>query len=414
MNNNSPLVRLWTSDLAPNVLSFLQLSEALGVELVCTALSLRESYFKDKLTSCMNNRGLLAPIVEVYPNKSAKDVYKAVWYILRRVHREPMANLVSECFEVSDDTIRSCSSVDREEENPKNVLQRSFCQEILLRGNLMGHKVPGEETTLDNMTPMAHAQIRCGCATSSACYYCCKASPTAEVREWINMSLSRYAYFSTGRPRTRQQFQIMKKFESQGDVVVLNKFGIIPYRSYLQPHGPIYAPRRVKLQVFYGDACALDTDALDEGLYYESEEYEVKHAEGEQIFALPQPICLLTSNCVGNQAFTVRVLLIGAHQRQTFGEHTGLPHHNWYYICISQVSLYGASLQRTASILREHLTMGKQPKHANFFQRSPEAQSRTHEHLKFLDPLSKASVDIRTTKSTNKCGATRIQWIVDV
>ena len=409
-NNINWLVKLQSSDLGPKLLSFLELGDALGLELVCTALSLRDSYFKDKLGCVMNNRGSRAPIVQILSNNSSREVYKGVWYTMRRVHLEK-ANLMEECFEVSDDIVRSCSSTDREEESPKNVLQRSFCQDMLHRGNMMGLKVPDEEATIDNLTPMAHTQIRCGCATSAACYYCCKASPTADVREWINMSLSRFAYLSTGRPLTRRQERAMEEFETLGDVVVLDKFGVIPYRSYLQPYGPTYAPRQVKLQIFYGDAGALD---VSEGcLYYESEEYEVRHVEGEQVFALPQPICLLTSNRAGSPVFSVRIVFLGAHQRQTFSEHTGVPHHNWYYICISQVTLYGASLQRTTAILRDHMITTSQPRHAAFFQNSPMARSEPRSHLQFLDTLARASITASISCSADSQDTARIMWVAE-
>lgn len=226
------------------------------------------------------------------------------------------------------------------------------------------------------------------------------------------MSLSRFAYLSTVHPRTRRQ---ERANESYGDIVVLNKFGVIPYRSYLQPYGPIFAPRGVKMQIWYGEVDALD--ASQGCLYYESEEYAVKHVEGEQVFALPKPVTLLTSNRNGSPVFTVRVVLLGAHQRQTFGEHTGIRHHNWYYICISQITLYGASLQRTMAILRDHVVIPNQPKHATFFANCDGAKRQVSHHLHHLDPLSRATITtsapINITNGHRDSPA-RIQWRVDI
>ena len=202
-NDSNRLVKLYISDLGPHVWSYLTLRDALLIEETAKALAVRDGYFKDALTSCVNNRGKNAPVVDLSSSTSARDLYKGVWHIHRRVHLEQV-NLMAECFEVSEDIVRSCSSTDRAEESPKNVLQKSFCQDIMSQSNMLGQKVPEEEATITNLTPMAHAQIRCGCATSAACYYCCKASPTANMKEFINMSLSRFAYLST-HPRTRRQ-----------------------------------------------------------------------------------------------------------------------------------------------------------------------------------------------------------------
>ena len=388
------LINLFHGILGEKIMEFLEVEEGLTLEEVTKQIRLGEEYWTALVASAINNRGPNLPFVKVLLSNSQRELYKLVSFLKKGLQREPV-NLISECFEVNKNYKLSCSSVDREEESPVNVRNKSLCHELLSAHNLLGRTIPDDEPTVETLTPMAHAQIRCGCADTSPCYYCCKASPTADMEEWLDMSLSRFAYLSDSRLRTRQQRREMERFESFGDVVMINKFAIVPYRSYMQPKGPIYCPQRVKLQIWYETG-----SGSQKYLYYESQEYVVEHREGEQTFALPQPITLLTSHAPNSGSYIVRFMFLGSQQRQTFGAHTGIVHHNWYYICISQVMLYGTSAQRIASIYgslaQEHISRSGSSSSSDSGGggRADASSKYCLQHLARVEPISRARVAV--------------------
>jgi hypothetical protein len=66
-----------------------------------------------------------------------------------------------------------------------------------------------------------------------------------------------------------------------------------------------------------------------------------------QVFTLPQPVAFL-------QGGTAKLVLIGKQQQQTVGPGAG-EHHDYYYTCLSHVSingtLLGAALQQSSAVL---------------------------------------------------------------
>jgi hypothetical protein len=236
--------------------------------------------------------------------------------------------------------VRGCSSVDRREESPMNVQRPSFCHEMIMKLGFHGLSIPEGEVELNEyLSPMAKLQIQCGCAIDRPCYYCTKACDNSDAREWIDMCRSDQ---ESAQGTLMQPMGPPVEFLKEGNLVCVAAFSLVVYRCYLQSGGPIFAPRAVQLQLWQGLDARDGKSSSRSRLCFESEEFPVQMHEEEQTFELSEPVFLPHSMIEGEEEeteFTIRVVLLGAQQRQT------VPGAVDYYVCISQVKLLGSSMQ---------------------------------------------------------------------
>lgn len=182
----------------------------------------------------------------------------------------------------------SVSSVDRPNEAARNVMQRSVCFDEVRRNAGRRNLQPA-----DAMMNSYIAQVRCGCAQGSPCYWCSASSDD------------------------RLRHECIRFIALAGSLV--QGFVITPYQAFFQPEQPVYGPLRAR--VFF---------ELNGRVYFESEEFEVDNSFTEQSFVLARP-ALFVGGLVG-------VAFLGMHRRQPLEEQDG------FFVCISHVAVLGHPL----------------------------------------------------------------------
>lgn len=349
-------------ELKATIVTYIEPSEVLNLDLVAKACAIENLYWASLLeTEIFFSSGIKMRLLRragqegvdrpdpgeerEEEERLTKADDKFLYWALKGAIREKFVgrkNLVPDYFIAED-----CSSVDRSTEGPSNVNCQSQCFNALKNYGWLGKEVP-DSIEVDTITPMGRVQLRCGCAISQACYWCSKASNTNDAEEWIDFHMvNRSDKGERVRRRLRSLTLATPIAECQFDVAIIHSFTVTAYRSYLQPHGPIFAPRRVAMSIWHG--LKDDTGSKPPGIgtkCYESPEFEVRVTEEEQQFTLPKPLVLpLSPSALDECNYTVRLRVIGAHQRQTLDEATGGEHADWFYVCISHVTIDGITLQ---------------------------------------------------------------------
>lgn len=181
-----------------------------------------------------------------------------------------------------------------------------------------------QSVTPRGMTLGERIQYKCGCSTGKSCYWSSSASADKHATEFIDYAI--------------------------GGACVLSSVQILPYRVFWHPGCPTYAPEKVRFE-FYDDesaAAAASSTAVTarpptSPPFYTSPVYNVQNEMTLQEFELPLKVAATAST-------TLRIVLIGRHQAQTFE----LP--QWmqraptdaqpkYYCCISYVNVVGLPVQ---------------------------------------------------------------------
>ncbi len=198
------------------------------------------------------------------------------------------ANYVNQLFH----QIVYVSSVDREEENERNVLTISLCH---LRIN------SNHQFIQQNPRFGLHFQSECGCLYGHPCYWSSKGSNQADSSEELI-------------------------FTTTHSLILLTRFSITVYQAFFHSNYPIYAPHTVQLILLHKDRHTP---------YYHSPIYEVQSTSQQQIFEFDLPILF----CGG----FVRLLFHGKRQVQTVGDPD-------YYLCICHASLEGYPITSFQSI----------------------------------------------------------------
>lgn len=116
---------------------------------------------------------------------------------------------------------------------------------------------------------------------------------------------------------------------------------LLPYRVFWHPGSPTYAPEKVRFEFYEGSEGGAATEAKPPTSppFYASPDYDVQNEMTLQEFVLPVEVMATAST-------TLRMVLIGRHQAQTFE----LP--QWlrrtpsddlpkYYCCLSYVNVVG-------------------------------------------------------------------------
>lgn len=350
---------LGSEALKDEIIGFIEPSDVLNLELACTRTKISNAYWSRQIRMILGSvLGGIRLLRKVKENSGAVSDDKRLYWALRALrdssimHRGDAPRLVPDFFAAN-----ACSSVDRDTEGPLNVNRQSYCFLRLRDRHMLGKEVP-DEVIVENLTPMANHQIECGCALSDACYWCTKASPTNDAEEWIDFGVHRES-----KIRRKLRSYIRERKESDFDIVCIHSFAVTVYRSYVQPRGPIFAPRRIKMELW--KEAFKDEDDIEEGeddglltsaykrpdeLCWESDEYDVILTEAEQHFKLPSPLFIpMTTREIDR--YKIRFKIFGAAQRQTIDPSTGVEHADWFYVCLSNVQMRGWSLQNIAKHL---------------------------------------------------------------
>jgi hypothetical protein len=225
----------------------------------------------------------------------AREIWDAVSLQLFDLHSittqiRDSFQFVKACFFIKNDDLLSdivqTSSVDRAEENGRNLLRTSFCHMLL---NSYRDQV--------DLNPRLGIQFqrRCGCMHGHPCYWSSAGTASLHDNEEILCSPNH-------------------------SLMVITAFQITPYQSFFHPNFPIYAPYSTQLQFVLPDRTTV---------YYESPPYEVASTSSDQLFALPRPQLF----CGG----FIKIRLLGKRQAQPVGPSD-------FYTCLSHVSVLGKSL----------------------------------------------------------------------
>ena len=206
------------------------------------------------------------------------------------------------------------SSVDRAEERPSNVLERSRCYSefVQLRAQV-GHLVQYSDEQLGQYV---QGQL-CGCSFQRPCYWSCRPSATPNSPQYLAFRLG-------------------------PSISLVFGFQLTPYCAWFQPTSPVYAPAEVELQFLLPEEpratpLPLTQEELTNSsrIYYRSPVFPVENAFKEKYFMLPQPALCLHG--------TARLVMTGMVQRQTL-EDFDVDHANDFYICLSHFQLLGSPL----------------------------------------------------------------------
>lgn len=348
-----------SQELKTMLVSYVTPRDVLSFDLVARACAIENTYWASLIEeiispSCGKMRLLRRRPPDLLCRKGEEEesIYEGLpddkflyWALNGAVNNVETVNLVPEYF-VAD----SCSSVDRPTEGASNVNYQSQCFRELADTGSLGKEVP-DTIDIETITPMAGSQLRCGCAVSDACYWCSKASPDGDGVEWIDFKqVGRHGHGDRVRRRLQSLMQNIVEKDCEFDIALFKSLKITVYRSYFQPNGPIFAPRRVQLQLWHGLNRDDDEEdaAEDPGpkLLYKSPEFEVLATEEEQTFTFPRPLVLpLSPKDLAMCEYSLRLKVLGAHQRQTIGEQVDVEHADWFYVCISQAAVEGNTLQ---------------------------------------------------------------------
>ena len=206
-------------------------------------------------------------------------------------------------------TFVDCSSVDRSEENPRNMLTESNCLKVI------------DNLTMNGLTPgllhqqRIHAQWQCGCLGPRPCYWSSKGSQDVNMVEHCSFDWDSCESIP---------FELLKSFTVRA------------YQAHSQPGSPIFAPKRVSIELVWipcpslggleGDKTKEDTGELERGdwkkkeekeeeMVYYRETFDVDHSMEPQRFLLATSQMLINVSGVGNTRF--RFTFRGAYQRQT-------------------------------------------------------------------------------------------------
>jgi hypothetical protein len=204
--------------------------------------------------------------------------------IFAAIREDRMMNLLSDSVGVS--------SVDREEEGPRNTLRPSKCYMFFSRQ--LSVPLPHQLQVFG----LNLLQSRCGCNAGHPCYWSSSPSADCQGAEYIDYVL---------KPA----------------VALVSALSVTPYRAFFHPDMPVYAPRCVQILFLRDDGHA----------YYSSRRFTVDNEYREQNFVLEQPALFIGG--------LVRFCFLGKWQRQTLATE-GLDD---YYVCISQVRLHGYAVE---------------------------------------------------------------------
>jgi hypothetical protein len=187
------------------------------------------------------------------------------------------------------------SSVDRQEENGRNLLTESYCHNLL---NLYRHQIQ------NNPRLGIQIQARCGCMHGQPCYWSSAGTASPDDNEEI-------------------------LFSAIHSLIVLTGFHITAYQSFFHPNFPIYAPYMTQLQLLLPDRATV---------YYQSPVYEVVSDSSNQWFPLPNQQLF----CGG----FIKIRLLGKRQAQPIGPSD-------FYTCLSHASVSGKVLDDFQSELTD-------------------------------------------------------------
>ena len=259
-----------------SALDFLPLTELLHAESSCKrmrALSLSSGSFWWRRLVRQFGSSLRGVVLE-------GDLRALSLQILAVVRRDPQINLLQD--------VLSASSVDREEESPRNVLRPSRCYDFFR----LRHRY---SPSTDPDVGLAYFQMLCGCANGSPCYWSSRPNHSPDKVESMELELS---------------------------VPVALVIGIVvtPYQALFQPNAPVYAPRTVVVKF-------KDQDGK---CYFESEPLAVENRFTEQRLVLERPALFLG----GTPLLELRHM----YQRQTL---EGLED---FYMCLSHLRISGLEL----------------------------------------------------------------------
>ena len=210
------------------------------------------------------------------------DVRALSKHALAVVRRDPLLNLLED--------IVAFSSVDREEEGPRNVLRVSRCYRYYHERLKFAYRHP----PLQDFS-LALFQMHCGCANGSPCYWSSRPSHSPERVEAMELKLT-------------------------AAVAIVTGMVITPYQAFFQPAAPVYAPRTVVVK--FKDPSGR--------CYFESEPLAVLNRFVEQRLDFSSPALFLG----GTALLELRHMV----QRQTL---EGLDD---YYMCISYLRISGFNL----------------------------------------------------------------------
>ena len=300
------------------VLPYLYLIDVL--RLVCTCKTLVKTIDQPKyFTNFFLTKLSLIPRVQE-PNRLVHYLIR-VGYDLKQTILSMMNVLyvpdtypVLEMFDVLR-LVHNFSSQDRPNELASNLLTKSNCY----------HRFEYFRPSINELHVHIlglREQMRCGCSANRPCYWSSAPQHEATAIEHITFTL-----FSP--------------------LVMIHSFSVTPYQAFFHPEAPVYSPVSVTLQFL---APILDGDNTNEIIddnnneldflsnnfycYHETDEFQIEPLFKAQVFTMSSPIL-----AVGGR---VRMMLRGSHQRQTLEGETdnGMPLDE-YYMCLSEVSLYG-------------------------------------------------------------------------
>ena len=241
------------------------------------------------------------------------DLKQAMMSMMQVLYHPETYPIDLELFDVLH-TVHDFSSRDRPNEMADNLLKKSNCY----------HRFEYFRPAVNELHVHIlglREQMRCGCSANRPCYWSSAPQHESSAIEHITFTL-----FSP--------------------LIMVHSFSLTPYQAFFHPEAPVYSPVSVSLQflapmlddhpheIIDDDNAVLDVASNPFYCYHETEEFPIQPVFKAQQFIMPSPIL-----AIGGR---VRIMLRGFHQRQTLeGENdNGMPLDE-YYMCLSEVSLYG-------------------------------------------------------------------------
>ena len=353
-------------------------------------------------TAVNNQEWLLSSSYDVPFIKTIEDAKSLLRLVLSM-------NSLGQYLQLNMDVVE-VSSMDRTVENPLNTLKKSICLEKVREYREKSSHLP--QALIHRLGYMIQVQ-QCSCVGgNSSCYWSSAPNPNKSVTQFITYS-----------------------FGKKNQLSVIYGFSLTAYQAFFHPNAPIYAPMRARLQILSPnhqkqfdkfprkrnigmDGAGVhychpvlkerDTDGsrfsgipssdadisaaaakielekqealksfLDESIAYESEVFEIGHTSEPQYFMLDSKPVLCIGGCV-------RLVVEGAHQRQNLSEWGVEAHADDYYICLSNVEIFGISL-------REYNAGCMQPQKVDVVISTPEDPEPVGKHEKAEDDNSETN-----------------------
>jgi hypothetical protein len=326
--------------------SFLPVVDVIRLSKVSSAMAIHDNYWGGlllrNLTSATEAANMTLKLVRSSSVISKPDCYRTLW----RLHYN---HYNKSCLPKKPDAILSeqvvealrCSSQDREEEGPNNVLTDSNCQ--LMEEHIPGYPFLGiHSNTNPNsadfpLNPYARAQFMCGCFTNP-CYWCSAGSKQNPCAEFID-------FCPVHTPDTVEY-------------VTLHAFSIRAYQSFGQPGFPIFAPMSATIELWLQFEVNIPHSIVHDMCYFK-ESFDVKQNTQVQRFELKHPVtlfrdttALLTTNNTPSEQkqqhsfrTMIRVVLNNAYQRQVVTQdfydtdNDPVPDDD-FYMCLSRIAFY--------------------------------------------------------------------------